>query len=309
MNYRKYGDFKVCGQSQKLSPKAICFLSISNQQSKIKNFLLLLLAFAVATGAWASEEALKIKAKDLLKKNKEAIVSVKLVATTRYVYGGRESHKNEQKSEIVGTVVDPSGLTVISNTAVNPMDSMDFLFDSGGEKMSVKPETNISDVKIVLADGTEILAEMSLKDKDLDLAFVRPKEKPANPMAYINFAKTAEPDVLEDIITLGRLGRELNRVSSVGLGMVTAVVKKPRTFYVIDAVTGFTSMGCPVFNSKGETLGVSVMRHNPVKGGGNNFFGGTSPVVLPAEDLMEVAKQALVAKIAPSAEESKIEKK
>ena len=103
-----------------------------------------------------------------------------------------------------------------------------------------------------------------------------------------------------------RRWRELNRANSIGLGLTQAVVKKPRTFYVVDLASGFSSMGCPVFNSKGETLGLSVMRKNPVKGGGGmDFFGGMKPVVLPSEDLMEVAKQALTAKL----EEKTAEKK
>ncbi len=259
-----------------------------------------LLLFAYA--ALAADPDVKAAARKVLEKNKEAIVTVKMVVSTRYVYGGRESHKQERKAEIVGTLLDPSGLAVVSNTAVDPYsDMMDMSMDMGGENMQIKPESNITDIKIVLADGTEIPAEFSLKDKDLDLAFVRPKEKLEKPCPCVNFTKTAEPELLEDVITIGRMGRELNRVNSMGLGIVQAVVKKPRTFYVCDLASGFTGMGCPVFNSKGETLGLCVIRKNPVKGSGFDMMGGMKPVVLPSEDLMEIAKQALTAKTADAA--------
>ena len=259
------------------------------------------------SAAIAADAAVKSKARETLEKNKDAIVTVKMVISTRYVFGGRESGKNERKAEITGTVVDPSGLTVVSNTAVNPMGDMDFSFAGDGENMSVKPETNITDILIVTGDGHEIPAEISMKDSDLDLAFIRPKDKQDKPLPCVAFAKGAEPEVLDEIIIISRLGRALNRSNAVSVGAITSVVKKPRTFYVADVATGYTSLGCPVFNIKGETLGISVMRKSPVKDP-QDYFGGQAGVVLPAEDLMEVAKQALIAKIEKT-EEKKEEKK
>jgi S1-C subfamily serine protease len=269
----------------------------------MKSSLIACSAFAVVLSfttlpAFAADAAVKAKAREVLDKNKDAVVSVKMVISMRYVFGGRESHKQEHKTEVTGTIVDASGLVVLANSAVNPYGDMDFSFASDGENQQMKPETSITDIMIVTADGKEIPGEFSLKDKDLDLAFVRPKEKLAQPLPFIAFAKTADPEVLEDVIVIGRLGRLLNRASSIGLGSVEAVVKKPRTFYVADVATGFTSMGCPVFNSKGEPLGLSVVRKSPVKDSQSfDIFGGQKPVILPAEDLMEIAKQALNAKL------------
>ena len=41
-------------------------------------------------------------------------------------------------------------------------------------------ETEVNDIKILLEDGAEVPAEIVLRDKDLDLAFIRPKAKPAH---------------------------------------------------------------------------------------------------------------------------------
>ena len=259
-------------------------------------------AWACGLAACAADAALRAAAREVQARNQDAAVTVKLVTTRRWVMEGREGQKDESKSEVCGTVVDPSGLTVLSNFASDPTAQMaEMSFTSGGEKMDFKIQTDVTDVKMILADGTEIPAQRVLTDKDLDLVFVRPAEKPGKPLPYVAFAKSAEPELLDDVITLSRLGREVNRVTAIGLGTICAIVKKPRTFYVSDLASGFTSMGCPVFNAKGQTLGLCVVRQDPVKGGGGRLFGAMQPVILPAEDLLEVVKQALAAK----AEEAK----
>lgn len=241
----------------------------------------------------AADGPVKSMAKELLGKDKEAVVSIKLVVTTRYVISGREMNKNDRRSEVMGTVVDPSGMVLISNTSIDPMSGMEFSFDNGGENMAYKPESNVTDMKLVLADGTEIPAEIALRDKDLDLAFIRPKEKLDKPVPYIKFEKTPDPELLDDVIAIGRLGRALNRMNSVSVGNIQAIIKKPRTFYVCD----HANLGCPIFDSKGIALGVQVMRKNPVKSSERNMFDyGSALVVVPAEDVAEATKQALIAK-------------
>ena len=272
----------------------------------------LLLAWAALSAAIlpGADETLQDHGRELSNKYKETVISVKLVITTCYVYGGRETNKRESKNEISGTVIDASGLTVLSLFALDPSAARsDWSFDTGGENMKVKTESNVTDVKLILSDGTEIPAQVVLKDKDLDLAFVKPKEKLEKPCQFVNFAKPrTAPEILDDILVIGRLGREVNRVTSIALGQVEAIVKKPRTFYVCGARGGHAALGCPVFNAQGETLGLTIMRMNPVKESG--FFGGGGrPVVLPSEDLLEVAKQALAAKPEDPAKEKPEEKK
>lgn len=263
----------------------------------IRSVVPAVLCLVCAASARAADEGLKAKAREILKANQEGIVTVKMVISMYYVFGGQQQNKQEYKSEASGTVIDPSGLTVLSLYASNPNAAYaDMSMSMGGENMEFKLESSVTDSKIVLADGTEIPAVQVLKDKDLDLVFVKPKEKQEKPWPCVKFTKAADPAELDDIVLVGRLGRAVNRVSSLALGSVQALVQKPRKFYVCDLATGFSSMGCPVFNAKGETLGLSVIRMNPVKGGGGGIFGGMQPVVLPSEDLLEVTQQALVAK-------------
>jgi hypothetical protein len=64
-------------------------------------------------------------------------------------------------------------------------------------------------------------------------------------------------------------------------GTVQAVVEKPRTFYVL---TGGT-IGAPVFDTQGRFVGV-VLRLR------NDAAGNAPPIVLPATDIRDVARQA-----------------
>lgn len=260
----------------------------------------LLLMYGVAlsasfgTSVHSADAALRARAREVLEKNKDAVVFVKAVVSMTYSMGAQQSKKQEQKNEILGTVVDPSGLTVVAASRLDPYSMYgDMSFNSGGEMSHFKPETNVTDLKLVLADGTEVAAEFALKDKDLDLAFIRPKEKLEKPLPYLTFVKCADPEVLDEIITIGRLGRSLNRSAALAIGDVLAVVKKPRTLYVCCSDFAGGALGCPVFNSKGEPLGISLMRKSPIKES-NYDFG--SPVILPAADLAEVIQQALTAK-------------
>ena len=85
-----------------------------NGRSAIAGLILLAL-LGWTEDASAYDAALKAKAKEVLAKHKDAIVTVKLVITSKTSYMGTQSHKQERKNEVTGTVIDPSGLTVLSN--------------------------------------------------------------------------------------------------------------------------------------------------------------------------------------------------
>ena len=186
--------------------------------------LLLYLLAALPAAIQAEDAELRAKAREIYGKNKDAVVSVKIVTKTHYVYSGAQMNDHEQKREVTGTIVDPSGLCIISESSAEPNNGMDFSFDNGGEEMKFKPETKVTDLKIVYPDGTEIAAEFALKDKDLDVAFVRPTEKLEKPAPFLQLAKSADPEVLDPVISIGRLGRTLSRASTVAIDHVEAII-------------------------------------------------------------------------------------
>src|SRR5687767_14671555 len=68
----------------------------------------------------AAPEAQAAAGRALLKRYADAIVGVELVVTMRVKVGDRENPLREQRIEINGTVISPTGLTVTTLAAVDP---------------------------------------------------------------------------------------------------------------------------------------------------------------------------------------------
>jgi hypothetical protein len=93
--------------------------------------------------------------------------------------------------------------------------------------------------------------------------------------------------LIEEVIVLGRLGKELNREPLVMTSEVVSIVTKPRTFVKI----GTQALGMPVFNKDGKFGGFGIS-HFSSKGDSDDQGPKASNVILPAVDLMESAAQA-----------------
>ena len=267
--------------------------------------MVLCVAMMSAGGLAVADDAVEM-AKDIESGYGKAVVHVEAVLTITMdgplaaMVGGGDK---EQKIEVVGTVVDPSGLTVVSNTALDPTSAMGKIeINAGGQQMSMTLKGEVGEVKIRLSDGTEIPARVVLKDEDLDLAFIAPTEKldkkARAAMQSVELDQAADKaEKLAQTITLGRLGKDMNRELTVGLARIKAVVTKPRTFYVL----GGTQPGTPVFDMKGKLLGISLFRKKPggggraglgaIMGGGGLGVSGT-PITLPTANVKRVAEQA-----------------
>jgi S1-C subfamily serine protease len=208
------------------------------------------------------------------------------------VFQGREGQSRQMTMEIAGTLVKPSGLTVVSNFSSNPGDL------APSREEGPKLEAEITDAKLILHDGRELAAKVVLRDQDLDLAFLMPDEK-GLALPYVPLEKAKVPEVLDDIIFLYPLGKSLNREVAVAFGKVRAVTRRPRVFIVSDLLNGIQSLGCPVFGADGQPVGLVVLRRpavTPNGGGVRDFLDIMNPVVLTAEDVQQVAAQASTSK-------------
>ena len=144
-----------------------------------------------------------------------------------------------------------------------------------------------------------------LRDKDLDLAFIRPKQKPAKPLAAIDFTKAAKPALLDQVIILHRLGTVASRSLAACMDRVQSIVEKPRTFYIPGVASMGASLGAPIFAMDSGPIGLLLLRTLQTKSADMSLFSGLSGMgltymVLPAADILEAAKQA-----PQSAEEAK----
>jgi S1-C subfamily serine protease len=249
--------------------------------------MMVIAMFAVATTALADDIA--DKGRDIFTKNEHAVVTVQVVLKATYSGGGRSGEPTESKNDVTGTVIDPSGLAVLALSACDPAD----LYHRISEDYKI--ETEVNDIKILLDDGTEMPAEIVLRDKDLDLAFIRPKTKPASPMTFVDFSKSSPAGMLEQVVALNRLNRAAGRGYSASIERISSVIEKPRTFYIPDATMSTTSLGSPAFLMNGNVLGLFVMRAVN-SGGSRNPRDSMTTIIIPAEEILKGSKQAPEAK-------------
>ncbi len=252
-------------------------------------FALALLVAGVASPSRADDVA--EKGRDIFKKYQHAVVTVQVVVKVSAGTG----RSGEGRQDVTGTVVDPSGLTVLALSACDPSEMYQRMMSEEANKNRLDIE--VTDIKILLDDGTEIPADIVLRDKDLDLAFVRPKTKPATPMVALDFSKSAPVQLLDQVVTLNRLNSAAGRAYAASIERITAVIQKPRTFYVPDSTMTATTLGSPAFALDGNVVGLFVMRSISIKGGGTrNVRDSMTTIILPAADILKAAQQAPEAK-------------
>jgi hypothetical protein len=171
-------------------------------------------------------------------------------------------------------------LIVLSLNEVDPSDSIQARMRTPGDI-----NVNYTEVLILLPDGSEVPANFLLKDEDLDLAFIRPIQEASAPQATsfqkVDYSpdKIAELEALDEVVSLGKLGRNLYRKSTLQRGWVNAVITKPRDYFVIENVTP----GTPVFDRSGQWIGITAFRKERGKPSG--------VITVPAKDVMEIASQ------------------
>jgi hypothetical protein len=249
---------------------------IMNRNSAIAKCILVvafITAYVCCTGVLYGDPVSET-ARGLASQWQDAIVGVKIVL---------ESYDYESKIEVLGTVVDPTGLVVISLSSIDP----------GSIAYASESETKIKDVKITLPDATEIPSEIVLRDRDLDLAFVRSIDKVKKALLAIDLEHAAEPELADQICILSRLGSASGYAPHVSLYRIQSIITKPRTFYVPDFMGVLSGLGTPAFTLDGKVLGIMLMRISLADGSGMGemFSGirsmGVLPVILPAKDIQK----------------------
>ena len=197
----------------------------------------------------------KGKSAEILEESNESVVHVQAVVTQ----GDRE-----REVETFGSIFDDKGTVVIANSAFRTDD--------------------FKDVKYVMADGTEVLATVVVKDPDLDIAFLQPTEAVSDdsgltfkPLPFSE--KEVELGVGDSVTVLFREGKTFRRQASLRSTRVVAVVETPRRYYRTD----FRPAGAPAFDRRGEFIGVFVRRVDDGK--------PHHRVILPAANIVVSARQ------------------
>jgi hypothetical protein len=251
--------------------------------------LCLPLLVATLPGARAEVTADEAKAgRALVKQVADAIVSVEVVATVKVTVGDHAQPPRENKGEENGTVISPTGLTVAVLSAIDPHGAIEAMAATrgGGQKIEVA-ETEFKDVKLRLANNTEVPAVIVLKDPDLDLVFLAPLPEagaPARTFPYVDLAKSAKAEVLGNYYFVTRASKSFQRIPIVQSTTVVGIVEKPRRMYLMSQL----ALGVPIFDPAGLIVGITT----PYLENGRP----TGHVVLTAEDVAELATQAAAVK-------------
>jgi hypothetical protein len=206
--------------------------------------IILILSLLTAPG-WADEIAEATK--EIVNKWQDAVVTTKIVI---------KMYEVERKTEAMATIIDPSGLAILSLSIVDPS-SLRSDADAGAG-------AEITDIKMVM------------------------------PIVALDLTQNIELDVMDQIVILSHLGSVAGYAPSVSLWRINAVVKKPRTLYVPEFMAILNGLGVPAFTLDGKIVGILLLRisKSPSAGTGS-FFGGLGgsgilPVILPAEEIIEV---------------------
>jgi S1-C subfamily serine protease len=240
----------------------------------------------------AASETQAAAGRALVKRYADAIVSVELVVTLKVKMDGREMPPREQRIEVNGTVISPGGLTVTTLGQVDPQATLEALRGgASGGRMEILG-SDFKEVKLRLADGKEVPARFVLKDADLDLAFMAPEanaENSAREFPFVKLDEVAEGALLGDFFYIGRASKIQQRVPLVRTSEIIGIVEHPRRLYMLTEQAP-QWMGTPVFNAAGRVLGITLQ----------HFANGqrSGLIVLPAEDIAEMAKQAAAAQTA-----------
>lgn len=251
--------------------------------------LVLAAASSSTLGAAAASDAEAGRA--IAKRYADAIVGVELVVTIKAKLGDRELPPRENRAEVNGTAISADGLVVTTLAEVDPQSAFEAMRASqpGGNRIELLG-ADFKEVKLRLADGSEVPARFVLKDSDLDLAFMAPDysspETPKRQFPFVKLDEAAEGQVLGNYFNLSRAPKVLQRVPMVRPSQISGIVEKPRKVFLVNDVT----VGTPTFDLAGKVLGISLQ----------HFANGrrTGVVVVPSADIAEMAKQAVAAQAA-----------
>ncbi len=251
------------------------------------HFFLALAAVACGASLRAEPDAQATAGRALVKKYADAVVSVEMVSTTKISMGDRPASPQERKIEINGTVISASGLTVTALSGIDPRSMLENM-RRNGQRIDIG-ETEYKEVKLRLADGSEVPARVVLKDQDLDLAFIVPAEGEGaakREFPFVSLDQPAEGAQLGTYFVVSRAGKSLQRVPVARVVTVEGIAEKPRRIYLVSN----PAIGSPVLDAAGHTLGLCMIQI---------ASSGTTIVVLPAADIQDIAKQAAEAALKP----------
>ena len=218
-------------------------------------------------GAITAHADIQADARKIQDANQDAVVYLSAVIEIERRGGTREA-----SLETLGTIISERGLIVTANCNLGQTP------DSDGNM------PKLQDLKVLMPDGDELPATLVLQDVDLDLAFVQ-IDNTADEVTFKHVTLVEQGpkfELFDHFVMIGRQEEDLERLSSLHVGRVTAVVKRPRLVYGVSG-TSEAPHGNPAFNAAGDFVGVFVRKIHQGKLG--------SLIILPTKAIHKAAQQ------------------
>lgn len=237
-------------------------------------------------------------ARELLNKRGDAIVTARATVTMRGLPGRTDGVEDTVQANAV--VIDGTGLTVSALSQLDPSEMLKRAVGGAPGSPAMNLTVDQSNLRLRLANGQEVPAKIVLRDRDLDLVFLRPSDPPATPMASIDLGQPARAQAADLVVLLQRFGEMTGWKGGIAFGTVQSVIEKPRLQYIVAAPTSAGGgLGAAVFDVAGRFVGLVVVRTQAAAARRSVFAmmqgaegAGVLPIVLPADEIIELARQA-----------------
>ncbi len=218
------------------------------------------------------DEALRQKYLKTVDANKDAIIEVEIVWKMKISAQGQQQEQ-EQKIRLNATVLSEKGVIAMSLSNTDPAHLAQI---SGLPRNQVKIESDVQDAKIITNDGREIPAKVALKDTDLDIMYIVPKETGKEKFSFIKLTKDSKIEVMKPCLSFTRHNQSVGRALVYSQGYIAGEIKTPRRCFMAQA----PAPAMPAFNEDGEGLGLFL---KPT--------GLPSLMLVPAKDILSSMEQ------------------
>ncbi len=160
-----------------------------NMYSSLLRRVLIVLGCGVLLNLPLHADDIAQAGRSIVAKYQDSLVTIKIAVKIHANVNG-EQNTDDDNAETIGTIIDPSGLIVASLATADPAETLDGMTKEH-EEMHIT--TEIVSLTIRTADGKEMPGKIVLRDKDLDLAFIRPMKKPSAPLTALDLKAGITP--------------------------------------------------------------------------------------------------------------------
>jgi len=232
--------------------------------------------------------------KQVLEKVQPNIVTVRVVIKVEFK-SEDETETEESKFTMQGAVLTSDGLVMASGVLLS---SESFKQLIGAEDDEIKITITPQSFKVIFGSETkEYDAKLVATDSQLGLAFLKITNLEGRAITPIVFSNE-ELFVGKEVLTVSRLPKGFDYAPYFCTGRIISEISKPRKAYLMEG--NISELGLPVYNIKGEAVGVLVILQHGLKDeevdfGFRSNFGNDSRAsfLLPASALRPLIEQAI----------------